>query len=42
MSYLPFQLHRLEQAAGLHTNADKTEHMCFNQKGASPHYMVVL
>ena len=30
-------LHNLEQAAGgiglLHVNADKTEYMCFNQKG---------
>ena len=28
--------HRLERAAagmGLHVNADKTEHMCFNQRG---------
>ena len=24
-------LHSLEQAAGLHVNADKTEYMCFNQ-----------
>ena len=30
------QLHSLEQAAsgiGLHVNADKTEYMCFNQRG---------
>ena len=30
------QLHSLEQAAagiGLHINADKTEYMCFNQRG---------
>ena len=30
------QLHNLEQSAGgigLHVNADKTEYMCFNQKG---------
>ena len=29
-------LHSLEQAAtgiGLHVNADKTEYMCFNQRG---------
>ena len=33
------QLHSLEQAAGgigLHVNADKTEYMCFNQRGDIP------
>ena len=31
------QLHSLEQAAagiGLHVNVDKTEYMCFNQRGS--------
>ena len=31
-------MHRLEQAAGgtgFHVNADKTEFLCFNQKGAT-------
>ena len=34
-----FLLHSLEQAAGsisLHINANKTEYMCFNQKGDIP------
>ena len=33
-------LHCLERAAaciGLHVNADKTEYMCLNQIGTSPH-----